>query len=147
MKTIDRQAARNIAARSYCTTDLGLNLSRFVEQGIVNDHQKRALKGAGYIDYSIRGWNLTDAGKAEAVRLGYLPGDDYVGFGDIARGQIGMQCQYASRYVHGVGDYPNLGVGLRFTGTNADYHSMKIHKDDVAEFVRRMKEHRSSMGG
>jgi len=140
MKTIDRQAQRSSAARSYHTNDLGDNLRRFVEQGIVNDHQRNALKKGGYIEYTHRSWRLNEAGKAAVALLDYVP------FGDVARDQCGMQCQYCSRYVHGTGDYPNLGEGLRFIGTSADYHSIKIHKDDVVAFVSRVKEHRSAMG-
>ncbi len=68
-------------------------------------------------------------------------GKDYIPFGEIARDQLGLQGQYASRYVHGRGeDYPNLGVGLRFIGNPDNYHTLKIHPEDVAEFVKRVKE-------
>ncbi len=40
--------------------------------------------------------------------------------------------------------YPNLGEGLRFDGHAYDYHSLAIHKDDVEEFVRRVKEYKKS---
>ena len=70
--------------------------------------------------------------------------NDFVNFGDVARKQLGQQCQYACRYT-GVGpgwfpEYPDLGQGLRFKGNIGDYHSLEIHKDDVAEFVRRYEE-------
>ena len=71
---------------------------------------------------------------------------DYVCFGDVARGQLDQQCQYASRYVDGRYDYPNLGVGLRFIGDACDYHSLQIHKDDVEEFVHRVKEYKAGIG-
>ena len=68
---------------------------------------------------------------------------DYVDFGDIARGRLGEQCQYGSRYIEGgLAGYPSLGDGLRFMGNQANYHSWKIHKDDVEEFVQRVKNHR-----
>ncbi len=72
MKKADSQVARGVAARSYQTTSLSDNLRRFVESGIVNDHQKRALKTAGYTAYSHGSWSLNDAGRTEAIRLGYL---------------------------------------------------------------------------
>lgn len=72
--------------------------------------------------------------------------EDYVNFGDVARKDLGMQCQYASRYHGGVHGSPNLTQGLRVTGTPSDYHSMKIHKDDVAEFVKRVKKYRVDAG-
>ena len=62
---------------------------------------------------------------------------DYVEFGEVARKRLGMQCQYASRYVGGHNDSPDFSQGLRFKGEKWDYHSLLIHKDDVEEFVRR----------
>ncbi len=65
----------------------------------------------------------------------------FVSFGDVSRGELNKQSQYGSRYVNGFnGEYPNLGEGLRFDGDPDDYHSLKIHRDDIAEFVRRFKE-------
>lgn len=65
--------------------------------------------------------------------------DGFVRFGKIAIEQCGEQCQYASRAIDGVHGAPNLGEGLRFKGDPRDYHNVRIHKDDVAEFVRRYK--------
>lgn len=65
----------------------------------------------------------------------------FVSFGDVSRGELNKQAQYGSRYVDGFqGEYPNLGEGLRFEGNTDDYHSLKIHKDDIEEFVRRFSE-------
>jgi hypothetical protein len=72
----------------------------------------------------------------------YKPEGDFVRFGDIARGRLGEQAQYASRYIDGRLDYPNLGKGLRFEGDPSDYHDVRIHKADVEEFVRRWQEHK-----
>lgn len=69
--------------------------------------------------------------------------DEYINFGDVARGQMGQQCQYASRYFcqNWKDEYPMLGVGLRIKGNSNDYHSMMIHKDDVVVAVERYKKH------
>jgi len=72
---------------------------------------------------------------------------DYVLFGDVARKQLGMQAQYASRYVDGRFGCANLGKDLRFLGDVDDYHSLQIHKDDVSEFVKRFKGIRRSTNG
>lgn len=40
----------------------------------------------------------------------------------------------------GMGDY-NLGNGIRFKGSSGNYSEMKIHIDDLDEFVKRVKEH------
>lgn len=69
--------------------------------------------------------------------------DGYVEFGDIALSEMEMQSQYASRYTDGtMKGYPNLGEGLRFKGSVSDYHFMKIHNEDIEEFLRRFKEYR-----
>ena len=73
----------------------------------------------------------------------------YVRFGDVCRPQLGMQSQYASEYILGRGRKPAFGEGLRFRNwpnTGGDYHSIEIHEDDVAEFVRRVQEFRKKIG-
>ena len=72
---------------------------------------------------------------------------DYVEFGDVARGQLGQQCQYASRYLDGKCGGPNLGEGIRFVWLSpGDYHSIIIHKDDVEKFVQRVIQYRKDLG-
>ncbi len=62
----------------------------------------------------------------------------FVDFGDVSRGLIGLQCQYGSRYVDGrIEGWANLGEGLRFEGNTNNYHSLRIHRADVEEFVNR----------
>lgn len=66
----------------------------------------------------------------------------YVSFGDVS-GFLGQQSQYVCRYVDGMmEEYPKLGEGLRIEGTSDEYHFMRIHKDDVLEFVSRYKDYR-----
>ena len=49
-------------------------LRLFTTDAIHSEVQKNALKKLGWIEYSRMGafWRLTDSGKAEAERLGYL---------------------------------------------------------------------------
>jgi hypothetical protein len=56
---------------------------------------------------------------------------EYVSLGDVCRNLLDMQCQYGSRYAN------TICKDLRILGDTGNYHSMKIHKDDVAEYVRR----------
>lgn len=73
----------------------------------------------------------------------------FVDFGDVARGQLSMQCQYASRYIRGRerDKTPALGEGLRFERLDTGcYHDIRIHEDDVAEFVRRFNEYKRNTG-
>jgi len=65
--------------------------------------------------------------------------DNYVNFGDVCRGQLGIQCQYGMYYLEGLGGYPNLSEGIRIKGDINWWHELKIHKDDVDEFVRRVR--------
>jgi hypothetical protein len=68
--------------------------------------------------------------------------EDYVNFGDMARSRIGGQSQYLSRYIDGaIPSWPNLGEGLRFEGKPSDYWAVRIHKDDVEEFIRRVEQY------
>ena len=64
-------------------------------------------------------------------------------FGHVSEVELDMQDQYASRYINGaIAGYPKLGEGLRILGDPSNYHALKIHKDDIDEFVRRVKEFR-----
>jgi hypothetical protein len=73
---------------------------------------------------------------------------DYINFGDFARNQVGMQCQYASHYLRGLDGYPNLGTGLRFTNDKTgNYHDILIHKDDAILFKERLEKHQKANRG
>ena len=67
----------------------------------------------------------------------------YSSFGDFSRSRLGQQCQYGSRYIQGRNEgYPALGEGLRFLNLDrSDYHSIRIHRDDMDEFERRYRAH------
>lgn len=66
-------------------------------------------------------------------------------FGDFSRTRLGQQCQYGSRYITGrLEGYPNLGEGLRFLNADSgNYHSIRIHRDDMDEFERRYRSHQA----
>ncbi len=70
----------------------------------------------------------------------------YSSFGDFSRSRLGQQCQYGSRYIEGkIERYPALGEGLRFQNLDrSDYHSIRIHREDMDEFERRYRDHLSS---
>jgi hypothetical protein len=86
-------------------------------------------------------------GSVEAMRHAEENVAEYVDFGEVARGRLGQQCQYVSRYVSGVCGWPVLSAGLRFLGDPHYYHGLRIHRDDVDEFVRRIEEHQQSQEG
>jgi hypothetical protein len=70
--------------------------------------------------------------------------DEYVSFGEVARRRCHEQCQYLSRHVGGRHGWADLSAGLWFIGDTIDYHSLKIHRDDVEEFVRRVEAYRAT---
>lgn len=76
----------------------------------------------------------------------------FVSFGEAAR-KIGIQSQYASRYVRGdhgcanCGSDPALGREMRFVGDPGDYHDLLIHEGDVDDFVTRVKAAKMQEGG
>ncbi|MDD5589998.1 MAG: hypothetical protein PHQ47_02390 [Candidatus Portnoybacteria bacterium] len=80
--------------------------------------------------------------KADTQNLFEADEDGFVNFGDVSRRLLGKQAQYGSRYINDAfkSEYPQLGEGLRIKGNPDDYHSIRIHKDDVEEFVRRYNE-------
>jgi hypothetical protein len=73
--------------------------------------------------------------------------DGYVPFNADRRAG---QNQYASRYVDGRLGCENLGEGLRWkldeTHGASDYHSIKIHINDLEEFHRHYAENKKHIG-
>jgi hypothetical protein len=63
-----------------------------------------------------------------------------VDFGDVARDRCGQQSQYASRHFNPLFADEYAQFQLRVHGNPDDYHFLRIHKDDVEEFVRLYKE-------
>lgn len=58
--------------------------------------------------------------------------DQYIDFGDFSRSELGIQCQYGSYFVNGLAGHPRLCDDLRILNRDsANYHSMKIHRDDA----------------
>jgi len=60
---------------------------------------------------------------------------------------LGSQNQYTSRYLEGTGSFPDLGENIRYAGDPADYHSVKIHEEDIATFVARIVAYREVVSG
>ncbi len=73
----------------------------------------------------------------EADEAGYVPTASFV------TQELGRQNKSVAALLdgeEGTADY-NLGEGIRFQGISGNYPEMKIHIDDLDEFVRRVKEH------
>ena len=72
--------------------------------------------------------------------------EDFVDFGDVCRGKLGMQCQTGYYMLEGFHGYPKMKEGLRIIGDTHSYHSLKIHKDDVQKFIDRVEAMRKRYG-
>tara|TARA_B100000929_G_scaffold33562_2_gene24295 strand:- start:2499 stop:2798 length:300 start_codon:yes stop_codon:yes gene_type:complete len=69
----------------------------------------------------------------------YLRHEDEEGYVPFNHDRRLGQNQYASRYARGILDTPDLGQGLRWKGIDrGDYHFIRIHKDDLETFHRRV---------
>jgi hypothetical protein len=67
---------------------------------------------------------------------------DFVSFADhMFRAGLG-QAWFPHHHVGGQMDSPDLSQGLRFKGEPSDYHDLKIHRDDVETFIKRVKAYR-----
>lgn len=74
---------------------------------------------------------------------------EYVDFGEVCRTRLGIHTETGSRYVNQVFStkaakesgyyYPFFGDGLRISGNPSSHQFLKIHSDDVEEFVRRVE--------
>lgn len=73
--------------------------------------------------------------------------DNMVQLGEVTRNLINMQCQYGSRYLdQKLQDSKFLGEGLRFNVEGSSYHDYRLNKDDVLEFVARVRQYRWNIG-
>jgi hypothetical protein len=87
---------------------------------------------------------ITDEDREKIAKIIQESVDDegFVNFGEIAHQIFGQQTQSASRYIDGViPGWPNLGEDLRFKGSTENYHFVRIHKDDIEEFIRRKRDY------
>jgi hypothetical protein len=69
--------------------------------------------------------------------------EEYVNFDEIEKEKLpDMDIQKVHLFVDGLTvGWPNLGNGLRFIGNPGEYHSMRIHKDDVDKFAKRLRQY------
>lgn len=66
--------------------------------------------------------------------------DGMVNLDDVTHGLMRMQSQYIARHLDkSVDRVPFLGEGLRFEVDSSSHHDYNIHKDDVLEFVARVR--------
>jgi hypothetical protein len=70
----------------------------------------------------------------------------FVSFGSVAGVRCNKDTQYCVCFVdvRFCPQYPDLGKGLKFSGDMGQYHELRIHIDDVDEFVRRYRKYRNS---
>lgn len=82
----------------------------------------------------------------QSLKEKYLSKKDENGFvrlGDISRQDFdGRQVQYIARLLDG-SEGNNLSEGLKFEGNSGNYPDMKIHIDNLSEFIDRVKKYYS----
>jgi hypothetical protein len=67
------------------------------------------------------------------------PNCEYLDFGGVAHGLMGLSTDQASHFVDGIHGFPCLGKGLRFHGDPSIPRSLRIHLDDMDEFIARFR--------
>ncbi|MCI0542630.1 hypothetical protein L0Y69_02690 [bacterium] len=70
--------------------------------------------------------------------------EGYVRVGDFAVQELGKQSKSVAAFLDGdEGQAPeyNLGNGLRFLGSSGNYSGMKLHVDDIEEFIQRVRKY------
>lgn len=70
--------------------------------------------------------------------------DGFVSLTDFSTQELGRQTKSIAALLDGEeGHQPgyNLGEGLRYQGKSGDYWDMRVHLDDLDEFVRRVRVH------
>lgn len=78
--------------------------------------------------------------ETEAIASLVSDSEGFVRFGDVSLYVLGVQTQYAARYLEGLGDSPKLSEGLRYVlSAGGNYHSYRLHMEDVEVFVLRVK--------
>lgn len=91
---------------------------------------------------------LSPAEFAELPEIPEPEAAEWVLLGDVDQEGLNMQSQYLSRYLtnEAIGNAPFLAEGLRvdLSGyrNGGNYHAIRIHRDDAAEFIRRVKAQR-----
>lgn len=63
---------------------------------------------------------------------------------DFATQELRRQSQSIASLLDGEGGLSpeyNLGEGIRYTGDSGNYDRMKVHIDDLEEFITRVKNH------
>ena len=69
-----------------------------------------------------------------------VDGDGFVAIGDVTHGLLHQQPQYITSYMDGRKESnPVLVDGLRVDIESVSYHEYRIHRDDVVEFVARVR--------
>jgi hypothetical protein len=77
--------------------------------------------------------------------LSIIDSEGYLRLGDINRSDFeGRQVKNISSLLdgeEGISPEYNLGEGIRYKGNSGNYSDMKIHIDDLSEFIERVKIH------
>ena len=75
-----------------------------------------------------------------------IDSEGYLSIGSFSTQELKRQSKNIASLLDGdEGASPeyNLGRGLRYTGSSGNYSDMRIHIDDLEDFIQRVREHYS----
>ncbi|MBP9782708.1 MAG: hypothetical protein KBC50_03195 [Candidatus Pacebacteria bacterium] len=70
--------------------------------------------------------------------------EGFVSIGDFATQELKRQSKSIAAFLDGdEGIQPeiNFGEGIRFKGSSGNYSDMKVHVDDLEEFIKRVRDY------
>lgn len=68
--------------------------------------------------------------------------DGFVTIGDFATQELRRQSKSVAAFLdgdEGTNQDINLGSGIRFKGSSGNYSDMRVHVDDLEEFIKRVR--------
>ncbi len=83
----------------------------------------------------------------KSIKEKYINKADENGFvrvGDFATQELKRQSQSVASLLdgeEGLSPEYNLGEGIRYLGASGNYSDMKVHIDDLEEFIKRVRNH------
>jgi hypothetical protein len=88
--------------------------------------------------------NFNNISNLKEKYLSKVDSEGYLSVASFAVAELGRQSKSVASLLDGEeGTSPeyNLGEGLRYKGASGNYSDMKIHIDDLENFIERVKNH------
>ncbi len=65
----------------------------------------------------------------------------------VLRHYLNLQTQYTAQFIEGSAGHPKLSEDIVIGGNSRNYHSLKIRRGDIVQFVSRILEYRAAQAG